>query len=432
MGILHLFSSKKQAPIYGIKYPPIWSQFPERADEVNPRQQGHISIESSSSSSSTADSTAAPAPSVPSVPRSPTLASSLKLSQTQAAAPISARHTRFLPSKQGQKFIPGTTDTICRPPPPATAYSSTNTTYKRHDSVLSTRGFIDILDAQSEIRPSDFRSRVRASGARDYGEDVAERNLGENGIDLSSPSVQEFYLLNKGAVPAAPSLKAMGNSAGHRLNSARSRSLACIAMTAAMAESTQTPDLRSRTSREMRRQSATALFTVPSENASCKKRSRPPSMIRTDLGNITFVPPAIPTYTPPVSPRSLRDSVILAKEKQASFSPLGRAHPFEVKTDDQDDDDDDDDDENDDCAPPPSEFIHFMYNFLTLQIIIHANVARHNRRAANQSPSIERHLGGQFTETPPRTHRDTEVGRRRRCPSSASLDTFIGILECSS
>ncbi|KAK5660257.1 hypothetical protein OQA88_12796 [Cercophora sp. LCS_1] len=55
------------------------------------------------------------------------------------------------------------------------------------------RGHKDLLDAQSEIKPTDFRSRVQASGGRDYGEDVADRNLGENGFNLDLPHVQEFY-----------------------------------------------------------------------------------------------------------------------------------------------------------------------------------------------------------------------------------------------
>ncbi|GJN66359.1 hypothetical protein VFPBJ_01518 [Purpureocillium lilacinum] len=53
--------------------------------------------------------------------------------------------------------------------------------------------YVDILDAQGEIKPSDFKSRLRAAGARDYGEDVADRNIGENGVDLTTPAVQRFY-----------------------------------------------------------------------------------------------------------------------------------------------------------------------------------------------------------------------------------------------
>ncbi|CAH0055374.1 unnamed protein product [Clonostachys solani] len=60
-------------------------------------------------------------------------------------------------------------------------------------------GHIDILDAQGALKPSDFKSRVKAAGARDYGEDVAERNLGVNGVDLTSPAVQAFYALTGGA-----------------------------------------------------------------------------------------------------------------------------------------------------------------------------------------------------------------------------------------
>ncbi|KAK1493681.1 hypothetical protein CCUS01_02982 [Colletotrichum cuscutae] len=76
--------------------------------------------------------------------------------------------------------------------------------HNRHLSMQSTstaavRGFIDLLDAQSEIKPSGFQSRVKASGARDYGEDVADRNIGENGVDLESDKVQAFYATNGGS-----------------------------------------------------------------------------------------------------------------------------------------------------------------------------------------------------------------------------------------
>lgn len=65
----------------------------------------------------------------------------------------------------------------------------------------SSKGFVDLLDAQWAIKPSDFRSRVQAAGARDYGEDVADRNLRENGFDLRSPKGQEVYLRNTGSLP---------------------------------------------------------------------------------------------------------------------------------------------------------------------------------------------------------------------------------------
>ncbi|KAM4058862.1 hypothetical protein HRG_008255 [Hirsutella rhossiliensis] len=52
---------------------------------------------------------------------------------------------------------------------------------------------IDLLEAQSVIRPYDFKSRVLAVGTRDYGEDVADRNLGHNAADLTIPAVQTYY-----------------------------------------------------------------------------------------------------------------------------------------------------------------------------------------------------------------------------------------------
>lgn len=62
--------------------------------------------------------------------------------------------------------------------------------------------FVDLLDAQSDFKPADFRSRVQAAGVRDYGEDVADRNLGVNGVDLTSPAVKAFYALTGGAALA--------------------------------------------------------------------------------------------------------------------------------------------------------------------------------------------------------------------------------------
>lgn len=70
-------------------------------------------------------------------------------------------------------------------------------------------GHKDILDAQSELKPLDFKGRVKAAGARDYGEDVADRNIRESGCDLGSPVVHAIYrqessedtLGNQGSLP---------------------------------------------------------------------------------------------------------------------------------------------------------------------------------------------------------------------------------------
>ncbi|KAK2672476.1 hypothetical protein RAB80_012555 [Fusarium oxysporum f. sp. vasinfectum] len=85
-----------------------------------------------------------------------------------------------------------------RPPPvPSipTHHRRESSTDSAHDKRNS---FIDILDAQGEFRPSNFRSRVAASGAREYGEDVAERNIGENGVNLNSAAAKAFYRLSGG------------------------------------------------------------------------------------------------------------------------------------------------------------------------------------------------------------------------------------------
>jgi len=74
------------------------------------------------------------------------------------------------------------------------------------------KGFVDLLDAQSEITPTDFRSRVQATGARDYGEDVAERNLGQNGVDLQSSQVQAFYAVDAPAQVVEPPRTPLGAS----------------------------------------------------------------------------------------------------------------------------------------------------------------------------------------------------------------------------
>ncbi|KAK4146844.1 uncharacterized protein C8A04DRAFT_9471 [Dichotomopilus funicola] len=81
----------------------------------------------------------------------------------------------------------------------------------RVDSTAKT--FKDLLDAQSEIKPADFHARVKAAGARDYGEDVAERNMGANGsfnFDLphgqgysSQPQTQGAGAEARAAGPAA-------------------------------------------------------------------------------------------------------------------------------------------------------------------------------------------------------------------------------------
>ncbi|OTB20094.1 hypothetical protein K445DRAFT_313902 [Daldinia sp. EC12] len=64
----------------------------------------------------------------------------------------------------------------------------------------STRRFVDLLEAQSFIKPLDFYGRVKATGTKDYDEDVADRNISENGSNLNSPQAGEFY--EKNSIPS--------------------------------------------------------------------------------------------------------------------------------------------------------------------------------------------------------------------------------------
>ncbi|EFQ30603.1 hypothetical protein CGRA01v4_12618 [Colletotrichum graminicola] len=113
---------------------------------------------------------------------------------------LSSTNSGFSPTPKQRadlSAVPFEGDPFLPPPAPFS--------HSRHMSMRSTgtaaRGFVDLLDAQSEIRPSGFQSRVKASGARDYGEDVADRNIGENGVDLASERVQEFYAANTNLRP---------------------------------------------------------------------------------------------------------------------------------------------------------------------------------------------------------------------------------------
>lgn len=63
-------------------------------------------------------------------------------------------------------------------------------------SSLARRLSKDLLDAVDEFRPLDFRSRVQAAGARDYGEDVADRNLRSATVlstTVSSPNLYSHF-----------------------------------------------------------------------------------------------------------------------------------------------------------------------------------------------------------------------------------------------
>ncbi|RYP44417.1 hypothetical protein DL768_009119 [Monosporascus sp. mg162] len=87
--------------------------------------------------------------------------------------------------------------------PPTLALARDRTSSLFSSGSTHSKGFVDLLDAQSAIRPSDFYGRVKAAGTKDYGEDVASRNIGENGVDINSPEAREFYLNTFGTIPTS-------------------------------------------------------------------------------------------------------------------------------------------------------------------------------------------------------------------------------------
>ncbi|KAF4998273.1 hypothetical protein FGRMN_3322 [Fusarium graminum] len=147
----------------------------------------------------------APPPMVPRFrgvsPSRPTTAPSNQVN-SQTSRPLSI--TRSFRRSNSAWSVPekSTRNRLEKPPP----VPSIPTHHRRASSTDSKRSsFIDILDAQGEFRPPNFRSRVAATGSREFGEDVAERNLDDNGSDMNDHVAKAFYRLSGG-----------GHSALHR------------------------------------------------------------------------------------------------------------------------------------------------------------------------------------------------------------------------
>lgn len=82
-------------------------------------------------------------------------------------------------------------------------------------SSLARRLSKDLLDAVDEFRPLDFRSRVQAAGARDYGEDVADRNLRSPTVlatTVSSPNLYSHFTSGRSHSSQAASLNSRTKS----------------------------------------------------------------------------------------------------------------------------------------------------------------------------------------------------------------------------
>ncbi|KAK0627131.1 hypothetical protein B0T14DRAFT_562961 [Immersiella caudata] len=147
--------------------------------------------------------------------------SRLRKNPLRVGPPVSFRLlTRPTTANPGSRpaSLTGSAESVAQGPQPVVGHSRSNSVSNSMRSDGG-KGFKDLLDAQSEIRPADFRSRVKASGARDYGEDVADRNIGVNGFNLESSPVQRFYA----HVPRLPAQE--GPSNGISIADIRTRSL---------------------------------------------------------------------------------------------------------------------------------------------------------------------------------------------------------------
>ncbi|KAF4467230.1 hypothetical protein FALBO_5888, partial [Fusarium albosuccineum] len=80
-------------------------------------------------------------------------------------------------------------------PPPVPSIPTHHRRESSYDSFQDAAArFAEVVDAQGDVKPPTLRSRFSvAGGAREYGEDVAERNVGES---LNSQAAKAFYRLS--------------------------------------------------------------------------------------------------------------------------------------------------------------------------------------------------------------------------------------------
>ncbi|EPE04817.1 hypothetical protein F503_06366 [Ophiostoma piceae UAMH 11346] len=116
----------------------------------------------------------------------PSRLSTRPTTSSKAGSRLSIRVSGFMPKSE-----PGTPATLHSHRPQSSISSSRFTSSIRNFSTGKT--YVDLLDAQSEFKPLDFQGRVKASGARDYGEDVADRNITANGSKIGSQQESADY-----------------------------------------------------------------------------------------------------------------------------------------------------------------------------------------------------------------------------------------------
>ncbi|KAI8628163.1 hypothetical protein F5Y19DRAFT_143987 [Xylariaceae sp. FL1651] len=136
----------------------------------------------------------------------PSTAPSNSLDRTKATLSMRSQPKSELPGASQKKYGPYrlppkvSTDiraaSVSSKPVPSPGLASTCTSSIRSGESRKPKSYVDLLDAQSMIKPADFYGRVQAAGARNYGEDVADRNLEDNRSNFNTEKAQELNAKN--------------------------------------------------------------------------------------------------------------------------------------------------------------------------------------------------------------------------------------------
>lgn len=132
-----------------------------------------------------------------------------------------------LPSKEHEHHV------FAKPPP---LFHERSASIRSGDSG-GTKGFVDLLDAQSTISRINFHQRLEAAGGRIYGEDVADRNIRENGFNLDNPVIRAFYEKPSRAAPQSPSPDTEGSGAELRARAKKRHSIGATLRTKSLTSS---------------------------------------------------------------------------------------------------------------------------------------------------------------------------------------------------
>lgn len=120
-----------------------------------------------------------------------------RLRRESRAPPVSYRKpSAYTPDPEEYRFEQ---NPIINPPPrPASSHGRNSSLSSR---AAAAQAWVDLLDAQHKIHPADFKARLAAAGARDYGEDVADRNIAlSGGAEVSRPSMSSRHTSFHGSV----------------------------------------------------------------------------------------------------------------------------------------------------------------------------------------------------------------------------------------